>query len=42
MAAITFSGFNNIDFNAVVTAIMQQERHNLLIGAMLVHAPSHN
>ena len=29
MAAITFSGFNNIDFNMVVTAIMQQERQPL-------------
>jgi flagellar hook-associated protein 2 len=26
MAAITFSGFNNIDFNQVVTAIIAQER----------------
>ena len=29
MAAITFSGFNNIDFNQVVTAIMAQERQPL-------------
>ena len=29
MAAITFSGFNNIDFNMVVTAIMAQERQPL-------------
>ena len=29
MAAITFSGFNNIDFNQVVTAIIAQERQPL-------------
>ena len=29
MAAVTFSGFNNIDFNAVVSAIMAQERQPL-------------
>jgi flagellar hook-associated protein 2 len=29
MAAVTFSGFNNIDFNAVVSAIMQQESQPL-------------
>jgi flagellar hook-associated protein 2 len=26
MAAVTFSGFNNIDFNQVVSAIIAQER----------------
>jgi flagellar hook-associated protein 2 len=29
MAAVTFSGFNNIDFNQVVSAIMAQERQPL-------------
>ena len=29
MAAVTFSGFNNIDFNAVVSAIMAQESQPL-------------
>ena len=29
MAAVTFSGFNNIDFNQVVTAIIAQERQPL-------------
>jgi flagellar hook-associated protein 2 len=29
MAAVTFSGFNNIDFNQVVTAIIEQERQPL-------------
>jgi flagellar hook-associated protein 2 len=29
MAAVTFSGFNNIDFNMVVNAIMQQESQPL-------------
>ena len=29
MAAVTFSGFNNIDFNQVVNAIMAQERQPL-------------
>ena len=29
MAAVTFSGFNNIDFNQVVSAIMEQERQPL-------------
>jgi flagellar hook-associated protein 2 len=29
MAAVTFSGFNNIDFNSVVSAIMAQERQPL-------------
>jgi flagellar hook-associated protein 2 len=30
MAAVTFSGFNNIDFNTVLNAVMQQERQPLV------------